>query len=127
MLFRKTVDSVCEDCTKRCAAKCRTLLQSVGCAFIIRFEAVKILHLSFAVTLHFCSNCILKAPIKCLLETPDKASAVSEFASASLTVSFELWVGGGGMPSSVPLLQTVSSANSYQSCHLHYTHSLRVS
>jgi hypothetical protein len=25
MLFRKTVDSVCEDCTKRCAAKCRAL------------------------------------------------------------------------------------------------------
>ena len=25
MLFRKTVDSVCKDCRKRCVAKCRAL------------------------------------------------------------------------------------------------------
>jgi len=103
------------------------MLQNVVCVFIIRFEAVKITHLSSAVTLHFCSKFVLKVPIKCVLETPDEASTVSKFASVPLTISFELWGGGGGMPSSVPLLRTVSSANSYQSCHLHDTHSLRVS
>lgn len=105
----------------------RWMLQNLICACFIRFEPVKIIHLSSAVTLHFCSKCIPKAPIKCLLETPDEASTVSKFASVPLTISFELWGGGGGMPSSVPLLRTVSSANSYQSCHLHDTHSLRVS
>ena len=103
------------------------MLQNVICAFINRFEAVKIIHLSSAVTLHFCSKCILKAPIKCLLETPDEASTVFKFVSVPLTISFELGGGGGGMPSSVPLLRTVSSPNSYQSCHLHDIHSLRVS
>lgn len=103
------------------------MLRNVVRAFIIRLEAAKFIHLSSAVALHFCSKCILKASIKSLLETPADASTVSKFASVPLTISFELGGGGGGMTSSVPLLRTVSSANTYQSCHLHDTHSLRVS
>ena len=103
------------------------MLQNVGCAFIHRFEAVKTIHSISAVTLHFCSKCIQKAPIKCLLETPDEASTVSKFASAPLTISFEL---GGWRRWDVLICAIIADGfipNSYQSCHLHDIHSLRVS